>query len=117
MQENSELLVGLDVSKNSHVVTVAENGRDGEVRSYGEIGADVVSVRRFVHKLDRPNARVQFCHEAGLTGYGLKRPLSGRSPHSRANLQSCRCQANKTRPCGAGKWLFRTGRAACRRGS
>ena len=75
MQENSELFIGLDVSKNSHAVAVAESGRDGEVRSYGEIGADAASVRRFVRKLDRPNARLRFCYEAGPTGYGLKRQI------------------------------------------
>jgi len=75
MQENSELFIGLDVSKNSHAVAVAESGRDGEVRSYGEIGADAASVRRFVRKLDRPNVRLRFCYEAGPTGYGLKRQI------------------------------------------
>lgn len=68
MQENSELFIGLDVSKNSHAVAVAESGREGEVRSYGEIGADAASVRRFVRKLDRPNVRLRFCYEAGPTG-------------------------------------------------
>lgn len=46
MDENSELFIGLDVSKDSHSVAVAESGRNGEVRSYGEIGADAASVRR-----------------------------------------------------------------------
>ncbi len=73
MQENGEVFIGLDVSKNSHAVAVAESGRDGEVRSCGEIGADAASVRRFVRKLDLPNVRLRFCSEAGPTGYGLKR--------------------------------------------
>jgi transposase len=75
MQENSELFIGLDVSKDSHAVAVAEAGRSGEVRFYGEIGADAASVRRFVHKLDRPNLRLRFCYEAGPTGYDLKRQI------------------------------------------
>ncbi|MBY6058738.1 transposase [Leisingera daeponensis] len=75
MQENSELYIGLDVSKNSHAVAVAESSRNGEVWSYGEIGADAASVRRFVRKLDRPNARLRFCYEAGPTGYGLIRQI------------------------------------------
>ncbi len=37
MAENSELFIGLDVSKDSHAVAVGEGGRDGEVRSHGEI--------------------------------------------------------------------------------
>jgi len=32
----SEIFVGMDVSKDRHAVAVAEGGRDGEVRYYGE---------------------------------------------------------------------------------
>jgi len=71
--ENSELFIGLDVSKDSHAVAVAEGGRDGEVRPHGEIGSDAASVRRLVRKLERPGLRLRFCYEAGPTGYGLKR--------------------------------------------
>ena len=73
MVEDSELFIGLDVSKDSHAVAVAEGGRGGEVRSHGEIGSDAASVRRLVRKLDRPGLRLRFCYEAGPTGYGLKR--------------------------------------------
>ena len=75
MDENSEVFIGLDVSKDSHAVAVAESGRDGEVMSCGEIAADAASVRRFVRKLERPNVRLRFCYEAGPTGYGLKRQI------------------------------------------
>lgn len=74
MVENSELFIGMDVSKDSHAVAVAEGGRKGEVRPYGEIGADAASVRRFVRKLERPDVRLRFCYEAGPTGYGLSSP-------------------------------------------
>ena len=40
--------VGLDVAKARHAVAVAEDGRQGEVRYLGEIGADAESVRRLV---------------------------------------------------------------------
>ena len=69
--------IGLDVSKDSHAVAVAEGGRDGEVRYFGEIASDAAAVRRFVHKLERPGARLRFCYEAGPTGYGLKRLIEG----------------------------------------
>ena len=52
---------------------MAESGRDGEVRFYGEIGSDAAAVRSFVRKLERPGARLRFCCEAGPTGYGLQR--------------------------------------------
>ena len=53
MVEDSELFIGFDVSKESHAVAVAEGGRDGEVRCYGEIGSDAASIRRLVRKLER----------------------------------------------------------------
>ncbi len=56
-----------------HAVRARYPGRDGEVRSFGEIGSDAASVRRLVRKLERPGARLRFCYEAGPTGYGLKR--------------------------------------------
>jgi transposase len=65
----------LDVSKDSHAVAIAEAGREGEVRSFGEIGSDAASVRRLVRKLEHPGVRLRFCYEAGPTGYGLKRQI------------------------------------------
>lgn len=73
MVECSEVFIGLDVSKDSHAVAVAESGRAGEVRSYGEVSSDASAVRRLVRKLERPGVRLRFCYEAGPTGYGLKR--------------------------------------------
>ncbi len=52
MAECSEIFVGMDASKDRHAVAVADGGRDGEVRFFGEIGSDGGSVRRFVHKLE-----------------------------------------------------------------
>ena len=60
MVENSELFIGLDVSKDSHAVAVAEGGRGGEVRSHGAIGSDAASVPCLVRKLDRPGLRLRF---------------------------------------------------------
>ena len=73
MAEDSDVFIGLDVSKESHAVAVAEGGRDGEVRSWSEIGSNAASVRCLVRKLERPGMRLRFCYEAGPTGYGLKR--------------------------------------------
>ena len=39
MEKDSEVFVGLDVAKARHAVAVAEDGRQGEVRYIGEIGA------------------------------------------------------------------------------
>lgn len=73
MEEHNTIFVGLDVSKDRHAVAVAEGGRDGIVRYFGEIGSDDVSVRRLVKKLARPDVKLHFCYEAGPTGYGLQR--------------------------------------------
>lgn len=67
MQENSGLFIGLDVSKDSHAVAVAESGRGGEVRFHGEIGSDAASVRRLVRKLERPDVRLRFPEEVRET--------------------------------------------------
>ena len=75
MKEYTEVFVGLDVAKDRHAVAIAEEGRNGEVRYLGEVGADDASIRRLVRKLERPGVRLRFCHEAGPTGYGLKRAI------------------------------------------
>jgi transposase len=76
VKQYTEIFVGLDVAKSRHAVAVAEDGRQGEVRYLGEIGADKDSVRRLVAKLEkRHGRRLHFCYEAGPTGYGLHRQL------------------------------------------
>ena len=81
MEKHSEVFVGLDVAKARHAVGVAEDGRQGEVRYLGEIGADVESVRRLVAKLEKRHGRLHFCYEAGPTGYGLYRQLTTLGHH------------------------------------
>lgn len=81
MEKHTEVFVGVDVAKARHAVAVAEDGRQGEVRYIGEIGADVESVRRLVAKLERWHGRLHFCYEAGPTGYGLYRQLTTLGHH------------------------------------
>lgn len=76
MEQYTEVFVGLDVAKVRHAVAIAESGRDGEVRFFGEIDADAESVRRMVAKLAKRHAALHFCYEAGPTGYGLHRQLT-----------------------------------------
>jgi transposase len=78
VEQHTAVFVGLDVAKVRHAVAVAEGGRRGEVRYLGEIGADPESVRRLVAKLEQRHGRgLHFCYEAGPTGYGLYRQLTG----------------------------------------
>ena len=76
MKKHSIHFVGLDVAKTRHAVAVAEDGRAGEVRYMGEIGADTESVRRLVAKLEKRHGQLHICYEAGPTGYGLYRQLT-----------------------------------------
>ncbi len=76
MGEYSELFVGLDVSKLKISVAVAEGGRGGEVRFYGDIDAKPATVAAMIKKLAKPDVRLHFCYEAGPTGYELHRQIT-----------------------------------------
>lgn len=66
--------VGLDVSKESIAVAVADEGR-GEPRYIGMFPHTVEVVRSLVHRLASDGVELEFCYEAGPTGYGLYRLL------------------------------------------
>src|SRR3954469_11349659 len=77
MAETMEAFVGIDVAQLRNAVAVADAGRDGEVRFYGEVDASPESMRRLAAKLASKHERLHFCYEAGPTGYGLHRLLTG----------------------------------------
>jgi transposase len=68
--------VAFDSAKDKHAVAIAEDGRDGEVRYFGEIENSPDAVKKFVTKLSRRYDRLHFCYEAGPTGYGLHRQVT-----------------------------------------
>ena len=76
MAEPKEAFVGIDVAKRRNAVAVADAGRDGEVRFFGEVDASPESMRRLAAKLAARYDRLTFCYEAGPTGYGLHRLLT-----------------------------------------
>jgi transposase len=78
MEQHSEVFVGVDAAKRRHAVAIAEDGRRGEVRYLGEIGADTESVRRLAARLEKRHGScgLHFCYEAGPTGYGPYRQLT-----------------------------------------
>lgn len=73
---NKELLyLGLDVHAENIAVALAETGRDGEVRNYGEIPNTFHSVEKLLRKLGHPDKELRVCYEAGPCGFVLARFL------------------------------------------
>ncbi len=71
-----EAFIGIDVAKLRNAVAIADAGRDGEVRFYGEVDASPDSMRRLAARLAGRYQHLHFCYEAGPTGYGLHRLLT-----------------------------------------
>jgi hypothetical protein len=75
-KEKLELaFVGIDVSKNAHVVVIAEDGRDCEVRDFGIIPATPAAVQELLKKLATRFQHLHICYEVGPTGYGHYRQM------------------------------------------
>jgi transposase len=68
--------VEIDVAQSRNAIAVAEGERGGEVRDHGEVDASPDSMRRTVRRITSNYDQVQFCYEAGPTGYGLHRLIT-----------------------------------------
>jgi transposase len=77
MNDHSEAYVAFDTSKLRNAVAIAEAGRSGEVRYLGEIDNTPAATAKLVKKLSGKYGRLTFCYEAGPTGYGLYRQITG----------------------------------------
>lgn len=72
--QDSTKFIGLDVSKDSVSVGIADAGR-GVPRYFGEISNTPEAVRKLFLKLGKVS-EMEACYEAGPTGYGLQRLLT-----------------------------------------
>ncbi len=77
MSDHSEAFVAFDASKLRNAVAIAQAGRSGEVRFLGEIDNAPAATAKLVRKLAGKYDRLAFCYEAGPTGYGLYRQITG----------------------------------------
>ncbi len=75
MKRHGEAFIGIDTAKARNAVTVAEGGREGELRYLGEFDNTPDAVAKLVRKLAERYETLQFCYEAGPTGYGLHRQI------------------------------------------
>jgi len=72
--------VGLDDSKATISVAVADEGRDGEIRRFGTIENSPEALKKLVRRLGRPKS-LYFVYEAGPGGYGIYRELLALGAH------------------------------------
>jgi transposase len=70
----STRFIGLDDSKDSIEVAVAEARRGGEIRRWGSIENSPAALRKLVRTLGRPKT-LHCVYEAGPGGYGIYREL------------------------------------------
>lgn len=73
MADYREAFIGIDVAKLRNAIAIADAGRDGEVRFFGEVDASNSGMRHVVQRISAKFDRAHFCYEAGPTGYGLYR--------------------------------------------
>jgi transposase len=72
------LYVGLDTDSKHIDVGLAEPLPQGEVRYWGRIANEPLSVDRLIKRLRRDGRELIVCYEAGPCGYGLYRQLDGK---------------------------------------
>ena len=72
MTQSNILFIGMDVHKDSIVLSLADDDRT-DVRRYGSIGGTLSDFKKTLRKLVSTGKDLFFCYEAGPTGYELYR--------------------------------------------
>jgi transposase len=67
--------IGLDVHKAKIAVAIAEDGRNGEVLSYGSIDNTPAAIAKLLKRLGKEGAVLHLCYEAGGCGYSVYRQI------------------------------------------
>ena len=96
------MFVGMDVHKESIDISLAEEGRHGEVRHYGVIPGDLEAVAKILRALRAPPAGCASCTKRARAGLGSTAisPATGRTASS-SILRACRNgAATGSRPIG-----------------
>ena len=74
--EETITYIGLDVHKETISVALADGGKRGDVRAFGQIVNTPTALSRMLAKLSQSGRTLKFCYEAGPCGYGIQRQLS-----------------------------------------
>lgn len=51
MEHPTEVFIGIDVAKARNAIAIADGGRDGEVRFFGEVDASLDAMRRILQQI------------------------------------------------------------------
>jgi len=68
--------IGMDVHKKTITVAIADDGRNGQVRSYGTLANNINALDKFCRKMVSTASQLHFVYEAGPCGYGIYRHLT-----------------------------------------
>jgi transposase len=77
MERCGEAFVGIDTAKARNAISVAEGGRNGEIRYLGEFDSTPDAMAKLIRRLGSRYETLHVCYEAGPTGYGLYRQIVG----------------------------------------
>jgi transposase len=73
------LFIGLDVHKDSIAIAIAEEGRNGEVRSFGSVSGDLLALERVLARIckahEMEKSQLRGVYEAGPCGFVIARRL------------------------------------------